>query len=950
MLSPPNPIETPSSCAYKSGMNANPSSTLVFPRGAAGGALFVPVQAALENLGESNSNAALIGALKGAWKAARVNAADVNRADGGRAAGEALTKHSDMMLEILLRFGLMRAGLADSKGIAVVALGSYGRRELAPYSDIDMMLLRRDSIKEKQLDALVGAILHPMWDCGLQVGHSVRSPEECLKTMSDVADGSLETATSLLESRYIAGDREFSDAFFKDALPAFFQKKGKFFVETKFEEAISRWHGQSVYRTQPNIKDSPGSLRDYQLAVWIDRASQLSSHLPRLTERPLVSEAAIAEARAGYEKLLTMRVSLHQLCGRKQDVLDFQMQQAVADDLGYEGQDDLSAIDVLQRDYYRCATAIHRLAQTVTRRYMEERAVASKNIEKLRRRRLDDDFTRVGDYIYASREGLYGGPDWLELGIRAFLHSARQNARVGTDIVAAIRRRLPEINDELRKDKGARGHFEALLRMRDHVGNTLRSMRDSGLLGAYLPEFGEIQGMVISDAFHDFTVDEHTLLVVRAMDELYKSVEKHDEFRRKVLEALPRPHILRLACLFHDLGKSRGAAGHSERGALMIPQIGERLGLSDNTVRTLIFLVQEHLTLSKFSQRHDTGDAQLLKDLAGKIGTKERLDLLFLLTYCDSISVGQGAYPLWKDALLTELYKDVLAQIQLKPGSGPIVLNAAGIEAAGSAGLGDEKILLEERLKAWATNEPDLSLAMEHCRLVPSRYLVEVGFDDAVLHIEAIKTMKASGRDSVTIVRGSGVLVDMWVVSGDRPKRFSQICGAFLGESVSVVSAIAYTRGDGLILDHFRLAPGAETVTTDEAFWTKVAANVDLALSGKSDFMAKIESARKRIPRTPRVKRDIPPAVRVDNKLTSKFTVVDVRCGDRIGLLYSLSRALADLGCDIHFAKIATNQGLVTDVFYVTEQGGGQVTDAEKLLNIRRLLKAVGQEYMGEKR
>ena len=902
-----------------------------------------PVEAAIAELNGGTPGTAVMTALKTVWKTARASVAEVNRVKGGRAAGELLTAHADRMLEILLKFALQRAGLAaDESGFAIVALGSYGRRELAPYSDIDMMLLHRDHVKEEQLDTLVGSILHPMWDCGLQVGHSVRCPQDCTIRMEDSDDSTLETATSLLESRFVAGDRTFSDSFCEIEMPAFFKRYGRRFVEAKFHETIERWRGQSVYRTQPNVKDSPGALRDYQLAVWIDNASRLSGHLPRLKDRPLVSAASIDDAGAGYERLLTFRVSLHSLCGRKQDVLDFQMQQSVATDLGYEDVDELRAVDVLLRDFYRSATAVHRLAQTVTRRYLEEKAVASKDVERLKRVRLDNDFTRVGEYLYASRTGMFDGADWLELAMRAYIHAARQSVTVGTDIIASIRARLHEIDDTLRRNSAARDHFETLMRMRANVGNTLRAMRDVGLLGAFLPEFGEIEGLVLSDAYHDYTVDEHTLLVVRAADDLYRSVEKHDAFRRRILEALPRPHVLRLACLFHDLGKSRGAAGHSERGALMLPAIGERLGLSDSTLRTLILLVKEHLILSKISQRRDTGDAALLKDLAAKIGSKERLDLLLLLTYCDSISVGQGAYPMWKDALLAELYSDTLRFIEDKD-SGFHTLSETSAPA-------EDHSMLEERLKAWASNDVDRELALEHCRTVPRRYLVEVGFDDAVLHVEAIKAMRAEKRDGIAIVRGSGELVDMWIVSSDMPKRFSQVCGAFLGEGVNVVSAIAYTRTDGLILDHFRVAPGLDTVNADEAFWKRVAANVDSVLSGQADFLARIDSARKRIPRTPRVSRKIEPVVRVDNKMSTQYTVVDVKCGDRIGLLYSLSRALADLGCDIHFAKIATNQGLVTDVFYVSESGGGQVTEAEKLLNIKRLLKAIAEDYMEAKR
>ncbi|MEI6235070.1 MAG: [protein-PII] uridylyltransferase [Planctomycetota bacterium] len=903
---------------------------------------FRPVESALAELNGGVPGTTVMNALKAAWKSARASAAEINRVQGGRAAGESLSAHADHMLQLLLNFALKRAGLpSENSGFAIVALGSYGRSELAPYSDIDMMILHRDHASDEQLDTLVGSILHPMWDCGLQIGHSVRCPKDCTMRMEDTDDSTLETATSLLESRFVAGDHAFSESFCKVEMPTFFKTYGRRFVEAKFQEALERWKGQSVHRTQPNIKDSPGALRDYQLAVWIDIASQLSGHLPRLKDRPLVSEASIADAKSGYERLLTLRVSLHCLCGRKQDVLDFQMQQAVAADLGCEPADDLRAVDVLLKDYYRAATAVHRLAQTVTRRYLEEKAVASKNVEKLKRVRLDDDFTRVGQYLYASRQGMFDGADWLELAMRAFVHAARQSISIGTDIAASIRARLHDINDASRCDPAPREHFETLMRMRANVGNTLRSMRDTGLLGTYLPEFSEIEGLVLSDAYHDYTVDEHTLLVVRAADDLYASVERNDRFRRSILEALPRPHILRLVCLMHDLGKSRGAAGHSERGALMVPAIGERLGLSDSTIRTLILLITEHLTLSKISQKRDTGDVAMLKELAARIGSKERLDLLFILTYCDSISVGQGSYPMWKDALLAELYSDTLRYIDNRE-SGVITLADAAAE--------EDRSLLVERLTAWAETSGNLALTREHCAKVPSRYIVEVGFDDAVLHVEAIKTMRAEKRDSVSIVRGSGELVDIWIVTHDKPRRFSQVCGAFLSEGVNVVSAIAYTRTDGIILDHFRVAPGLDTFNPDEEFWKKIATNLDSVLSGQADFLAKIESARRRIPRTPSLARKIDPVICVDNKMSPEYTVVDVKCGDRIGLLYSLSRALADLNCSIHFAKIATYQGLVTDVFYISEAGGGQVKDVEKMMNIKRLLKGIAEDYMEAKR
>jgi [protein-PII] uridylyltransferase len=897
---------------------------------------------------------AVSAAIKQVFVRARAAAAEVNRQQGGRAAGLLLSQACDGVLERLMKFAALRSGGAgDLAGLALMGLGSYGRCELAPYSDIDLMLLYKDGAPESVLENLVGHLLRPLWDAGLQIGHSVRCPQECLGAMQDAASGrsALETATSVLEARFVSGDADFAGSFLNRDLPEFFRKRGRAFVDAKFEETIKRWRGLTVHRTQPNLKESPGALRDFQLAMWIDHASQLSGHLPRLDDRPLVSKAAIDDAGAGYERLLTFRVALHSLCGRKQDVLDFQMQQAIAAELKYEPGDELKAPERLLRDYFRAATAVHRLAHTVTRRYLEERAIASRDIERLRRRRIDEDFTRVGDYLYASHDDLFAGPDWIEPAIRAFLHAARAGVSISQDMAEAIRARLPQMTDELRSHPQAAMHFRLLMKQRDNVASALRAMRDVGLLGSYMPEFGEIEGLVISDVFHDYTVDEHTLFVVEAVDRLFQSVESADRFRRNVLQNLVRPQLLRWACLLHDLGKSRGAPGHSQRGALMVPRICERLHMKAADVRALIFLVEEHLTLSSVSQRRDPGEGSLLKGLAEKCGTPDRLSLLFLLTYCDSISVGHGSYPLWKDALLSELYSGILPHFPA-PAESQASAKAVIFEAqASSPGmLAEDSGGLESRLLAWARTDEERTLAAEHCRRVPRRYLVEVTFDEALSHLDLIRTLRAMRREAIAQVRGSGELVDFWMVSTDRPKRFSQICGAFLGAGVSVVSAIAYTRDDGLVIDHFRVAPGLDSASNSAGFWSKVAASVEDALIGKGDFLAKIESARKRMPRQPQVSLRGEPEVRVDNKLSEKFTVVDVICGDRIGLLYGLSRALADLSCSIHFAKIATTGGLATDVFYVTETSGEPVTDPEKMLNLKRLLKAVAADYQEARR
>jgi [protein-PII] uridylyltransferase len=920
--------------------------------------IFEPVSDALQKLmGDTPPGITLIGAMKNVWATVRNDAVRTNRKEGGRAAGQTLTLGADRIVELLLSWSTHRADGPGWKNIAVLALGSYGRRELAPYSDIDLMILYDESLPDVVLEPAVGNFLRPLWDCGWQVGHSVRTPQECLRTMADTSGGAntIETATAVMEARYVAGDRAFAESFLRETLPSFFRKYGRAFVESKFEETLSRWRGQSVYRTQPNLKESPGALRDFQLAIWIDQASRLSGHLPRLTNHPLVSDEAIARAREGYERILTFRVALHSLCRRKQDVLDYPMQEAVAQELGFVGSDELKPAEQLLRDYFQAATAVHRLAGTVTRRYQEERAVATRNIEKLRRRPVDADFTRIGDYLYSSSTEALKGPGWVEAAMRGMLHCARLGITLGQDVSELIRSRLPEMTPEMQKDPAVAAQFMLLMRERSNVAFALRLMRDTGLLGAYMPEFAQIEGLVINDTFHDYPVDEHTLHVVHGIDRLYESVESYDQFRRRLLETLPRPYLLRLACLFHDLGKSRGAPGHSQRGALMVPLIGERTGLTASEMRTLIFLVEEHLTLSKVSQRRDPNEGGILKALAAKIGTKEHLDLLFLLTYSDSQAVGKGSYPLWKDALLTELYTSLLGLLETDKSSGGTSVIARQVAQPGAGGAVErlqsvEPATLDERLLAWAPDEAMRAFAQKHLALVPRRYLSEVSLEEAISHLEALRRLETGNQEAVAAVSGSGGLVDMWVVCVDRPKRFSQICGAFLGTGVSVISAIAYTRTDGVILDHFRIAPSVDNESPDDTFWAKIASTVVETLAGRIDFRKQIEAVRKRFVRAPQITRQLEPELRVDNSISDHHTVVDVICGDRVGLLYGLTRALADLSCEIHFAKISTNQGLVTDVFYVSELNGEKVTDPEKMLNIRRLLKAVASDFQGAAR
>ncbi|GMV79539.1 MAG: bifunctional uridylyltransferase/uridylyl-removing enzyme [Planctomycetota bacterium] len=907
---------------------------------------FGALEKALSDLSPGSApGLSVLGALKGTWAAVRRHSVALNKVAGGGEAGLFLSDHADRMLRTLLDFAGARAQMRrGTPGVALLAMGSYGRREMSPYSDLDVLVLYSGSAapeSETKLDTLLGGLIRPLWDAGFTLGHAVRTPEECIAIMEEgvAGDLALETATALLEARFVSGDTVLANLFLKKDLPDFFKARGRPFVEAKLEETLQRHRrlGASIYRTQPNLKESPGALRDFQLSLWIDRASQLSGHLPRLEKRPLVSEEIVREARAGYERLTTFRTGLHGACGRKQDVLDYQMQASLAKELGYPDTEEWRGSELLLRDYFTAATAIHRLADTVIRRYREERALAERDIEQLRRRPLDRNFTRIGDHLYMARRDVFAGADWLVPAMQAFHHMARLGISLAQEIRTAIRARVLELDEKSRRHPEAARLFVELLGRRAGVGRALRGMRNVGLLGEYLPEFGAVQGLVILDVFHDFTVDEHTLFVVDYVDRLYATGDPADRFKRELLERQDRLHVLRLACLCHDLGKSRGGPGHSKRGALMIPLIAERLGLPERDTRTLIWLVDNHLLFSKTSLRRDTADPKLLEELTEQIRTRERLDLLYLLTCADISAVGQGSFTHWKDELLRELYKRMELTLEPQPGAAEPAPHAPGH--------------LEAELLAGAESEGEREAIRRHLQQVPSRYLVEVSLDEARLHLRLVGQLVARKREALAAVLGEGPLVDVWVVTTDKAKRFAQITGAFLGMGVNIVSAVAYTRQDGLILDQFKVSlPQDGAVVPDETFWRKVCDEIERTLEGHTDIRAKIETVRRRIPRVPQITRAIEPEIKFDNKLSEEYTILDIVCGDRIGLLYGLSRALSDLGCDIHFAKVDTNRGLCNAVYYVREMNGGKIEDAEKIHVIRLLLKAVANEFQAAQR
>ncbi|HHN47209.1 MAG TPA: HD domain-containing protein, partial [Planctomycetes bacterium] len=467
---------------------------------------------------------------------------------------------------------------------------------------------------------------------------------------------------------------------------------------------------------------------------------------------------------------------------------------------------------------------------------------------------------------------------------------------------------LYRVDDAMRNDGRAADVFLKILSSIGNAAPVLRSMRDSGFLGTYIPAFKNIEGLVPNNPLHEYTVDEHTLFAIAAIDRLVYETDGTGLTRHKILEDLPHPEVLMLAVLLHDAGKGRGGT-HSERGAVVVPQITEQLGLPENLARQVVFLVSNHLLLETIARTRDINDEKILNDVAEITGSAEMLDYLYLLSYADVSSVGAGAWPAWKDALLHELYTK--SRILLSEGRMRVPAEKDFREAL--LDILPEGVLREN--------------AMLHASLVPARYRLEVSPEEAVGHLKLIGKLVGEGLPAVVAWETENGSGSIWVVSMDRPGRVAEIAGSISASSLAIAGATAYTRRDGIILDKFVAAVPAGSLLVSP--WETAEKNIVAVLGGEISVEELMARRRKTFAGAASGGTESETVVSIDNRASDRYTVVDVACPDRLGLLYDLTRTILVNGMDIHFARITTVGATATDVFYVTHAGGGKITDEE---------------------
>jgi len=805
---------------------------------------------------------------------------------------------------LLTRAWELHQGLRDPGiEIALVAVGGYGRGELFPYSDIDLLLLlRRD--KQAEVRPFAEAFLQFLWDLGLEVGHSVRSLKDCVaESKRDIT-----VATNLMEARLLVGDPELFAAMQKKTGPQKLWPSPKFFA-AKFAEqrARHRRFDDTAYNLEPNIKEGPGGLRDIQMIAWVTQRHFGTSRLHDLVARDFLTEKEYRTLERGRKLLARLRAGLHLIAGRREDRLLFDHQRELAVQLGYRDRPAVRGVELLMKSYYRTVKDLALLNEILLQHFEEELLTRG----KLRVRPINRRFQARGAYLETQRKNVFERFPFAMLELFLILQQHPELKGVRASTIRLMRENLHRINAKFRNDLACRSLFMEILRQPHGITHELRRMNAYGVLGAYLPVFGRIVGQMQHDLFHVYTVDQHTLFVVRNLRR-FTVPEYRDEFplASELIQRVVKPERLILAGIFHDIAKGRGG-DHSELGEQDATAFCRHHGLSDYDARLVAWLVRHHLLMSQVAQRQDINDPDVVLRFARQIGDKERLDHLYLLTVADMRATSPTVWNVWKDRLLTQLYAETKRVLR-----------------RGLAEPLDQSERIAD-LKAGALSILDAAGADrgrvdEHWARLDAGYFLRHDSTAIAWHTGEIINTPASALPLVVAryVPGLGG-TEVLVYSPDRDDLFAVVTGGFDRQNLTIMSARVHTTRFGFALDTFVVLDHAMQPIADQRGLKELA-------DAMRDQLLNPEPGRDfRRTAVPRTLKHFPIATRVSfsPSANGEQTILEVHAQDRPGLLYQVAQALHHCRARLVTAKIATYGERAEDYFFLTGLDGSALAD-----------------------
>jgi [protein-PII] uridylyltransferase len=871
----------------------------------------------------------LLAALKKASAQGRERAREMLAEDGsGLNCAHRISWLQDQIIALLYDFSTVHVYPKQRDRFAVAATGGYGRDTLAPGSDIDLLFLFMPKPHE-EVHKAVEFVLYMLWDMGFKVGHATRTVEECIR----LSKSDMTIRTAILETRYICGYeplvREMETRFDKEIVTG----TGPEFIAAKLAERDERHRkaGDTRYVVEPNVKESKGGLRDLHTLFWISKYYYHVRDPAELVKPGVLSKQEYRLFQKAEDFLWAVRCHMHFLTNKAEERLSFDLQPDIARALGYNARPGLSAVERFMKHYFLVAKDVGDLTRILCAALEDQQAKATPGLSGVLSRFTQRTRKIAGTLEFVEDRGriMLANPDVFKRDpvnlIRLFHVADINGLEFHPDALKRVTRSLSLIDNDLRENEEANRLFIAILTSKRDPALILKRMNEAGVLGRFVPEFGKIVSMMQFNMYHHYTVDEHLIRAVGVLSEIDRgNANDIHPLVNKLMPGVEDREALYVAVLLHDIAKGR-QEDHSDAGAKVARKLCPRFGLSPKQTELVIWLIQEHLLMSMTAQTRDLTDRKTVTDFADRVQSLERLKQLLILTVCDIRAVGPGVWNGWKGQLLRTLYYET--ELLLAGGFSEVSRKERAAFAAEA---------LHNALADWSQKD-----RKTYTKLHYQPYLLSVPLEDQIRHTTFIRQADKAGQTLATMVRTDSfhAITEITVLSPDHPRLLTVIAGACAAAGANIADAQIFTTSDGRALDTIHINREFPNDEDELRRAGTIGKMIEDVLSGRKRLPEVIANRTKNRRKTKAFV--IPPSVVMSNTLSNKFTVIEVECLDRTGLLSEITAVLSDLSLDIQSARITTFGEKVIDTFYVTDLVGQKISNDNKRANIIARLKPV---------
>ena len=800
---------------------------------------------------------------------------------------------------------------------ALASAGSFSRRELSPYSDIDLMFIT-ETVDGNESD--ISSIITKLWDYGIEVSHTVRDYSDLAKYLED----DLHTFTQFIETRFLLGSEKIYKKWNELLFALITDNVKTDLFEKLFVDNEKRYekYGSSPKMLEPNVKLSAGGLRDFQTVEWMyilkdktllnkqNESTQAEIFIKQMRESGYASAKECENLFKSYDFIISLRNLLHIFSNQKNDRLEFNAQTKISE-LYNSHKDSLS---VLMQKYFSAATALNRFSKSISRKFREEflnPLPDSLSIE------LDEDFSLKGKTIYYHSKATLS----LSAVLRLFYYRGFHNAHFDDN----LRSMIIESSDSYRNEKNPEAEssvfFREILKLPRNIGNTLHVMNELGVLASFMPEFKDLVGFLQHGVYHCFTADEHTLVTIQNVEKL----EKDTSTLGKIYNNLKDREILFLALLFHDIAKPVNVSGHEIIGSEMASSIMHRLGYSEEEIDQVIFLVKNHLMMEQVAFRRNLSDPETLNNFTAKFSSVQNLNYLYLVTYADLSAVNPAVWTSWKSELLSELYLKAKAMLEEQLTGEELLMSSTYVVP--KEVTKHSELISESHVQEHIDSINDIAYAHHFSE------------EEIARHIEEIQ----KGVKISTLFKELPNFTNITVITKDFPSLLSRLCGVLSINDANIHDAKIFTRKDGIVIDTFNVTDFRTHKKIEPERYQKIRNDLSAVISGLLELSQEFAKMKSRWWRIENKFFKRSGKVKITFEEHEKYTIIDVFSPDRLGFLYQVTKKMNELGLIIYFAKISTKGDDIVDSFYVLDRNGKKVSQNDYELIITELTNIINQ-------